>query len=453
MRNHRSIRALTAGVLVVVLVAGIALVWRPLSRVDRIYATGYFENSNGIFVGDEIRVLGVPVGRISKIEPQPQRAKISFWIDGKYDVPADAEAVIISPQLITARAIQLTPAYTSGPTLADGAVIPENRTAVPVEWDDLRQQLQKLTESLQPSQPDGTSPLGALINTTADNLRGQGPTIRESLIQLSQTLSTLGDHSDDIFGTIKNLSTLVSALGSSSDLMRQLNGNLAAVTAMLANDPNEVGDAVTTVNTAITDVQGFLAHNREAVGTLSDKVASISTAVLDSLDDLKQTLHVAPNAFANFVNIYEPAHGSLTGAFALNHFSNPITFLCGAIQAASRLGAEKASKLCVQYLAPIIKNRQYNQLPIGLNPIVNAAARPNEVTYSEDRLRPDYQPPGSSNGPPPPDGSAQQPPPAALPGAPLAAEAPPAAAATPEPVPTDPAAGLPGLMTPPGSGS
>ena len=41
----------------------------------------YFENSNGIFVGDDVRILGVPVGKIDKIEPQPERVKISFWYD------------------------------------------------------------------------------------------------------------------------------------------------------------------------------------------------------------------------------------------------------------------------------------------------------------------------------------------------------------------------------------
>ena len=121
----------------------------------------YFDNSNGIFAGDDVRILGVPVGKIDKIEPQPQRAKISFWFDRKYKVPADAKAAILSPHLVTGRAIQLTPPYTGGPTMADGAVIPQDRTAVPVEWDDLRHNLQRLTELLQPTQPGGVSTLGA----------------------------------------------------------------------------------------------------------------------------------------------------------------------------------------------------------------------------------------------------------------------------------------------------
>ena len=93
-------------------------------------------------------------------------------------------------------------------------------------------------------------------------------------------------------------------------------------------------------------------------------------------------------------------------------------------------------------LAPIVKNRQYNFFPLGQNLFVGAQARPNEITYSEDWLRPDYIPPSGANpapapapAPPTPDG------PISL--APLAAEA----------VATNPADGLQGMMMPPGGGS
>ena len=46
---------------------------------------------------------------------------------------------------------------------------------MPVEWDDLRDQLERLTDLLKPTKPGGVSTLGALVNTAADNLRGQGP--------------------------------------------------------------------------------------------------------------------------------------------------------------------------------------------------------------------------------------------------------------------------------------
>lgn len=443
--SSRNAKIGLAVVLVVVLVGGILAVVLPASGVGQTHVTGYFANSTGLYNGDDVVILGVRVGKVEKIEPQPDRVKITFWYDDKYKVPADAKAVILSPSLVTPRSIQLTPAYAGGPVLANRAVIPRDRTAVPVEYDDLRQQLERLTQTLQPTEPGGTSTLGAFINTAADNLRGQGPDIRNTIVKLSQAISALGDHSNDVFSTFKNLSILVSALHDSSDLLGQLNQNLAAVTNLLANDPNEVANAVRNLDDVADDVRSFVADNRETLGTTSDKLASVSQAVNQSLDDIKQLLHVAPTTFQNFLNIYQPAQGALTGALGVNQFANPIQFLCGVVQSASRRGAEESAKRCVQYLAPIIKNRQYNFPPLGENLFVGAAARPNEVTYSEDWLRPDYVPPPPESPSPP---RSPQPPTNAPPApgpSPLAAE-PPA-----EP-PTNPAAGLRGMMLPPGGG-
>ncbi|MGE0781282.1 MCE family protein [Mycolicibacterium sp.] len=407
-------RPFTFGVattLVLLLVAGVAVVaggsWNSVGKT-RIVA--YFDNSDGLFAGDEVRILGVAVGEVESIEPQPERAKVTFWVKDKYPIPVDARAVILTPQLVTARAIALTPAYTGGPAMPDGAVIAKDRTAVPVEWDDLRSQLERLAKALQPTEPGGVSSLGALIATAADNLRGRGPTIRDTLIAMSQAFSALGDHSGDLFATVKNLSVLVSALQSSSDLMAQLNVNLAAVTALLADDPDEIGRAVADLNTAVADVQAFVADNRDAITTTTDRLAAVTDTVVDSMGEVEQLLHSGPTVMANLANVYQPAQSALSGALMINNFANPIDFICGAVQAASRLGADESAKLCVQYLAPIVKNRQYNFPPLGENLFVGASARPNELTFSEDWMRPAF--------------------------------------AT-----TDPGAGLPGMMVPNGDGS
>ncbi|SBS76201.1 Virulence factor mce family protein [uncultured Mycobacterium sp.] len=418
MTKRANVRLGLAAVLAVLILAGVTELVLSADAASRRTIVGYFANSNGIFVGDEVRILGVPVGKIDRIEPQPDRVKITFWYDAKYPVPADAKAAILSPAIVTARVIQLTPAYTGGRQLQDHAVIPQERTAVPVEWDDLRQQLERLSQLVRPTEPGEVSTLGSVVHTAADTLRGQGASIRKTILELSQAVSVLGDHSDDLFGTLKNLSVLVSALQDSGEAMRQLNTNLASATGLLSDDPNEVAGAVSALDAVVGDVRSFVADNRESLGTTADKLASVSSALAASLDDIKQALHVAPNELQNLMNTYQPAQATMGGAYAFNNFADPITFLCGAIQAASRLGAEQSAKLCVQYLAPIVKNRQYNFPPLSENLIVGATARPNEVTYSEDWLRPDYVPPVNP--------TVQQ---------------------------TDPADGLPGMMLPPREGS
>ncbi len=418
--SHRVIRGVLGTALAVLLVAAVTVVatpwWKSASRNSFV---AYFANTNGLYVGDEVRVLGVAVGTVDRIEPQPAAAKVTFSVDRDVSLPADVQAAILSPSLVSARAVQLVPAYTGGATLAAGGVIPQSRTAVPVEWDDFRGQLEKLTDSLQPTTPGGPSPVGEFINTAAANLRGQGDTARDTVLKLSQAASALGDHSSDIFSTVRNLQLLVSALSSSADLLGAFNDNLAQVSTVLSNTPGEIAYATQGLDAAVHDLRGFVADNREGIGTTVDHLASITTALNDRQGDVKQVLHIAPTVFQNFMNIYQPAQSAVTGILAPVNFANTVEFVCSAIQAASRENYERSSKLCVQYLAPIVKNRQYNFPPLGVNPFAGASARPNELTYSEDRLRPDLPPP--TNQPPPPA------------------------------VSTDPAAGLPGLMIPAGT--
>ena len=60
--------------LVVLLVAGVVALLRTSDTINRTNVVAYFENSNGIYVGDDVRILGVNVGKITEIQPQPDQA-------------------------------------------------------------------------------------------------------------------------------------------------------------------------------------------------------------------------------------------------------------------------------------------------------------------------------------------------------------------------------------------
>ena len=332
------------------------------------------------------------VGGSTRSSPSRSGLKSPSPFDAKYQVPANVNAVIVSPKLITSRAMQLTPAYTGGPTLANGAVIPQSRTAVPVELDDFRKQLEKLTESLQPTQPGGVSPLGAIINTAADNLRGQGAKIRDTIIKLSQAVSALGDHSNDIFATVKNLSTLVTALHDSADLMAQLNHqSRRGDVAVGQRSRRGRARGRRTSMSPCSDVTGFVADNREALGTTSDRLTSFSKALVDSLDDIKQTLHVLPTRCRT-------SSTSMTGP-RLDHRGARVEQLRQSDHLPVRgdSGRLPAQQPASGQTLRAVFGADHQEPPVQLpadrgQSFVNAAARPNEVTYSEDWMRPDYRP-------------------------------------------------------------
>src|SRR6185437_14747225 len=134
--------------------------------------TAYFSSATAIYPGDEVRVAGVKVGSIKSIEPQGTQAKMVLAVDHGVPIPADAKAVIMAQNLVAARYVQLTPAYEAkgpgGPRMPDGAVIGADRTAVPVEWDQVKTQLMRLATELGPANGASTTALGHFIDSAAN---------------------------------------------------------------------------------------------------------------------------------------------------------------------------------------------------------------------------------------------------------------------------------------------
>src|SRR5262249_60814419 len=118
---------------------------------------------------------------------------------------ADAKAVIVAQNLVAARYVQLTPPYrTSGATMHDGAVIPVERTAVPVEWDEVKRQLMKLATELGPNSQVSTTSVARFIDSAADALGGDnGDKLRQTLAQLSGVGRIPANGSGNIVGIIK----------------------------------------------------------------------------------------------------------------------------------------------------------------------------------------------------------------------------------------------------------
>ncbi|WP_019931530.1 MCE family protein [Nocardia sp. BMG111209] len=389
---------IAAAVVVVALVGWGA--YGVLADIGKKHVTAYFTSTNGLYAGDEIRVLGVKVGRIDSIRPGRDRATVKLTVDRGVDLPADARAVIISPSLVSARFIQLAPAYTGGPKLRDRAEIPAERTAIPVEWDDIKAELSKLSQALGPIGDDKQGSFGRFVNTAADNLAdGNAQALRDTLHELSSTLNTLSDGRTDLFGTVRNLQQFVDVLSKSNDQIVQFGGRLASVSSVLAGVSTDLGTGLDNLDSAVADVKRFLDERGGQLTESVQRLADATQVLADKRDDLARVLHAGPTALANFYQIYKPAQGSLTGAVVGVNAANPFAFLCGAIEGIENHDSDRSGALCRQYLAPVIQSLMMNYPPLLVNPASGQGAFPNQLTYSTpdlaDRMQAQNQPPAA----------------------------------------------------------
>ncbi|MBS2080457.1 mammalian cell entry protein, partial [Mycobacterium tuberculosis] len=76
----------------------------------------------------------------------------------------------LNPSLVASRTIQLEPPYEGGPSLGNHAVIPIERTQVPVEWDQLRNGITDIISTLGPTPGQPKGPFGEIIESFADGL-------------------------------------------------------------------------------------------------------------------------------------------------------------------------------------------------------------------------------------------------------------------------------------------
>ncbi len=378
-KRSRWLRMGLAAALLVMLAVGVYQVWP--SRVGN-KLTAYFSNAVGLYPGDEVRVVGVPVGRIDSIEPRPTDVKVDITLDRGIKVPADAKALIIAPNLVSARFIQLTPAYTKGDAMANGASIGLDRTAVPVEWDEVKEQLTQLSTQLGPQQGSIQGPLAQFVNQAADTFDGNGDSFRNALRELSQTAGRLGDSRTDLFGTIKNLQILIDALSNSNEQIVQFTNHVSSVSQVLAQSSSGLDTTLATLNQALGDVRGLLHDSNDALIGQVSKLAEFTQILTDHSDDIEQILHVTPNGLANFYNIYNPAQGTVGGLLSLPNFANPVQFICGGtFDVGANPDNYKRAEICRQRMGPVLKRITMNYPPVLFHPINSITAYKGQIIY------------------------------------------------------------------------
>ena len=379
--------------LVAALLAGVAgyFGWQLYKKLTTTTVTAYFPEVLALYPGDKVQIMGVSVGNIDTIETAGDQMKVTFHYSNKYKVPKNASASVLNPSLVASREIQLSPPYTGGPEMEDGAEI--HSTQIPIEYDELRNEVTRLLAELGPTKEQPRGPFGDVIESFADGFAGKGEEINRTLKGLSEAITTLNEGRGDFFGVIKSLALFVNALQKSDKQFVALNNDLAKFTGLFSQSDTELSNALQGLNRVMSDTRGFLDKNAAVLTHDVNNLSEATTALVqpEPLNGLETGLHAYPNLVANVVNVISPAQGGVVGLPVITNFANPMEFMCSSIQAGSRLGYQDSAELCAQYLAPILDAIKFNFLPFGQNLANTALTLPKQIAYSDPRLQP---PPG-----------------------------------------------------------
>ncbi|APE20223.1 MCE family protein [Streptomyces venezuelae] len=313
-------RPLVAGLALVLLAACGTFAVRALGD-DGTRITAWFDRAVGIYAGSDLRVLGVRVGEVESVEPQGTRVRVRLRLDEGVRVPADARALVVAPSIVADRYVQLTPAYRTGPALADGAELPAARNRTPVEIDQLYDSITELSRALGPDGANSAGALSELLDTGAKNLKGNGTAIGTSIEQFGKAAKTLDGSSQDLFTTLGQLQTFTTMLKEKDGDVRTAQERLDDVVGYFAENKDDLAGALKELGKALAQVKTFIKDNRGELKKNVDRLVPITQALVEQRASLAEALDVAPLAAGNVVNAYNKDTRTLDGRANLNEIS------------------------------------------------------------------------------------------------------------------------------------
>ncbi|OLF10996.1 ABC transporter substrate-binding protein [Actinophytocola xinjiangensis] len=333
-RGRDLVRGVAVAVVLALVVAG-ALWWVLLDANQRRYVA-LFDGVIGLYEDNDVRVLGVKVGEVDVVEPRGDLVRVEMLVDRDVPIPAGADAVIVSPSLVSDRYVQFTPAYTGGSVMAEGTVLPLERTATPLEVDELYASLNRVSRTLGPNGANANGALADLLDTAAANLDGNGEAMNQTIVQLSKMADTLSGSDQDLFATVDNLARFTSALAESDEQVNRFGEQAAQVSAFLADERGDLAEAVRQLGVALGSVQQFIDENRGRIRSNVDKLASVTRVLVDERAALAEVLDIAPVALSNIINSYNGSAGTLDARSNLNELTDPpIVMICRLLRTGS----------------------------------------------------------------------------------------------------------------------
>lgn len=343
MKLFKSVNPAIAALVALALVAALVLFLMP--HHGKKYLVADFPRTVSLYNGSDVRILGVPVGTVDSVTPMGTMVRVKLSYDDKYKLPADAKAVVISPSIVGDRYVQLTPVYRGGAVLADNAELGTNRTAVPLELDQIFGSLNDLDKALGPDGAnapgtDGTGALTRLLDSTARNFGGQGVKFNQTLHDLGKLTKTLADNKDELFGTATEVEKFVHTLAKNDDTVRQFTQSLADGSNMLAMDRKDLGAALDNLSVALVQVRSFVHDNKAKLTSNIAGITRLSNTLVKRRSQLDEVLHVAPLALNNLALAYNSTTGTLdvrdnVGELGTKLSSNPGQVLCALINEAT----------------------------------------------------------------------------------------------------------------------
>ncbi|WP_194816014.1 MlaD family protein [Nocardia sp. XZ_19_385] len=316
-------------------------IWSTLQRSvpgDTSTYSATFSDVMGVRVGDDVRMAGVRVGRVDKIDFEPDyKARIDIRIQSRQRLSTSTKALVRYQNLIGQRYIALTPGKEEGQPLPAGGHIPLERTEPSFDVSSLLSGFEPLFSVLQPDQ------INSLSETLIQALQGDGVSLSTLITQAADLAATFGQRDRILGDVIGNLSSVIAGLANrTQELETLITQSRALVEALYAegeslkHSVDQVAQSTNSLVALIDQVKPDLARAQD------DATTGVALLLLNgaALDKAAVQLPALLNALARFTSY---------GGYANAYICRLDVSLWGVLLPPgliSQIGGESQSEVC-----------------------------------------------------------------------------------------------------------
>ncbi|NLU82264.1 MCE family protein [Rhodococcus sp. HNM0569] len=273
-------------------------------------SSGYhavFTSASDLKVGEKVRIAGVPVGSVKKIEVgRDNLAHVSFDIDSKNALFESTKATVRYENLVGDRYLELMDGPGAPVPLDDGDTIPVEQTAPALDLDLLLGGFKPLLRALNPDQ------VNQLSEGLVQVFQGQGGTLESLLSNTNEFTNTIADRDQLIGEVVGNLNDVLGTINDRGDQFSTTLDKLQQLVSGLAQDRDPVGAAIPRISGATGDLANLLEGARPDLQTTIAEAGRTATQLDMGRDDIDWVLDRLPDAYRKLIRV-----GSYGGFFQM----------------------------------------------------------------------------------------------------------------------------------------
>lgn len=294
-------------------VLALVLTWTIWSTLERSVSgdtssfTTYFNDASGLHEGDDVRMAGVRVGRVSSIELDRNRAEVTFEVQKDQSIYSNTKASIKYQNLIGQRYVGLELAEDQKQVrLSPGSTL-EQPSQDSFDVSALLAGFQPVFDTLQPDQ------VNALSESLVQTFQGNEVSLSYTIEQVGKVATNFADNDQVIGAVITNLSAVMGDLSKQGEQMQDLVDNLAGlIQGLNANSPalgasvDSIGDATDRLGNLIGRIRPTTEELGQELRTTTGELIGIGPKLDQLAVDLPLFLVHFPMVMGQgaYLNIY-----------------------------------------------------------------------------------------------------------------------------------------------------